>query len=308
MTGLRPRWPSGLTKSLRVLVLAFTAACIVFGAAIVIAIVANGRAEIERLGTCVGRRVICDEMLAKSREMGCSVDVAVQEIAKYKQGALNWRSQLTNLVGINRRSYARAGMRGDQSDRLILEISRIARGELPGRTRARLDHIQAEILDYYLPGLRSSRIVECDDRKPLSPAVCPPTSQVNVFDVHKRLELLLGEVGVQGNLPSGKVDGFVRQASLDASDYGIYEDQASADFRPEKLFIVLGYIISVVSIKLLFKTLDNVYLNPPFNVNRSVAMFFLALALFLVGGFLVVHGIGLVMLSPPFSFRHKLCV
>lgn len=76
----------------------------------------------------------------------------------------------------------------------------------------------------------------------------------------------------------------VQLAAINESDD---EEQSGRYFCPKQLFIILGCGISLAGLICLFKVLNQVYLNPRFNVNVAVCGFFFALGVFLSGGWIV---------------------
>jgi hypothetical protein len=83
------------------------------------------------------------------------------------------------------------------------------------------------------------------------------------------------------------------QINLDKSSEGIYEQQASANFCPKKLPIMIGLVLCALSFMLLFKTIDYVYLETGFKVNVAVCCFFFAMTLWLVGGMTALLSLGM---------------
>ena len=79
------------------------------------------------------------------------------------------------------------------------------------------------------------------------------------------------------------------EVSLPRSQSSVDEEQASRDFRPKKYFFAMGSAVLLVGVILLFKVLDKVYLDPRFDVDMAVGGFFFALALFVLGGWIIFH-------------------
>ena len=114
-------------------------------------------------------------------------------------------------------------------------------------------------------------------------------------------ELLLSERKV---VPSGSssisrsISSFLGGATLPESEESVGKYQTRSNLGPEKLILVVGCAVCLGSLIGLFKVLDKVYLDPRFNVDMAVCGFFLALAMFLFGGWIVFHALGLL------SVRH----
>lgn len=92
----------------------------------------------------------------------------------------------------------------------------------------------------------------------------------------------------------GHVGAFLSSAIQEQRQDDVSEDQDRRTSRPKKLFIVLGFAISLGSLKLLFKVLDYVYLCAGFNIDMAVGGMVLALVLFVCGGFIVLSGFGML--------------
>jgi hypothetical protein len=87
------------------------------------------------------------------------------------------------------------------------------------------------------------------------------------------------------------------KTTLPECDKGISEYQESSDLRPTKLFLVVGICLNLLSLTLIFKVIDKINLDPSCNDNLCVAGFFLALGLFLAGGWLILVALGLAPLE-----------
>jgi hypothetical protein len=74
---------------------------------------------------------------------------------------------------------------------------------------------------------------------------------------------------------------------LPAREKGIQQNQSSCYLGPKILFSLLGCVLLVVGLLLLSKVIDKVYLDPRFNVDMAVGGFFLAAALFWLGGWII---------------------
>jgi|ERR1017187_3467787 hypothetical protein len=94
--------------------------------------------------------------------------------------------------------------------------------------------------------------------------------------------------------PYRSVGGSTGGASLPPSQTSIDKEQTSRYFGPKKYFITVGSVVTLVGLILLFKVIDKINLDPRFNVDVAVCGFFLALAMFLLGGWIVFRLLGLV--------------
>jgi hypothetical protein len=90
------------------------------------------------------------------------------------------------------------------------------------------------------------------------------------------------------------VEGVASHLQLKSGNKGIQKDQSCGHLRPKNLFLALSAALIIGSLYLLSKTLDYVYLKRGFNVNLAVVLFFLALGLFLCGGWLLGLGVGFI--------------
>jgi hypothetical protein len=120
-------------------------------------------------------------------------------------------------------------------------------------------------------------------------AIQPVVGRPNLCGIH------LGGMNVWLLISHEKVLGFIQrstgQISLPDSDKSISKHQPGSNLYPEKLPIAGGLILCALGITLLFKVLNYVYLDTGFNVNMAVGGCFLALAIFVVGGLLVLVNI-----------------
>jgi len=87
------------------------------------------------------------------------------------------------------------------------------------------------------------------------------------------------------------------------SKQSINEDQPSGDFRPSKLFLIVGCVFSTLGLSLLSKIMTKIDGDATANDWLFVGGFFLALGMFVIGGMMIFHWLGLA----PFEFLgHKL--
>src|SRR5580658_4644435 len=67
----------------------------------------------------------------------------------------------------------------------------------------------------------------------------------------------------------------------------IDEKQERRYFGPKEYLVAMGGAVLLGSVILLFKVLDEIYLNPRFNVNVAVSIFLFSLLLFVLGGWII---------------------
>ena len=84
------------------------------------------------------------------------------------------------------------------------------------------------------------------------------------------------------------VESILGNLHLAIGEEGVSENEGGGYFGPKDLFLACGFILSSFGFMLPFKIIDYVYLDLGFNVNVAVGGFFLALAIFMAGGFLFV--------------------
>ena len=93
------------------------------------------------------------------------------------------------------------------------------------------------------------------------------------------------------------------QKDLPEHDSRIDEHETSSDESSAKLPLAVGCGLIVFSFVLLFKVLSKFYFDAAFSVSMGVTGFFLSLGIFLLGGLMVFHWLGLA----PFEFLgHRL--
>jgi len=91
--------------------------------------------------------------------------------------------------------------------------------------------------------------------------------------------------------------------SLAQRETSIYKNESGSDFRPTKLLAVVGGCVLIFSFALLSQVVDKINLDSSCNDYICVGGFFLALTIFLIGGWLFLAGIGL---APSKLFGHTL--
>ena len=87
---------------------------------------------------------------------------------------------------------------------------------------------------------------------------------------------------------------FSGHTTLPEGQPGVYQDQRGRHLSPKNLLFLLGCVVGVTGFVLLFKVLNEVYLNSRFNEDMAVGRFLLAAVLVWIGGWLVLVVFGLV--------------
>jgi hypothetical protein len=99
--------------------------------------------------------------------------------------------------------------------------------------------------------------------------------------------------GIHG-LISRNIGDIAGQISLVTSHQDVDENQPGRYFCPKQLLLIVGCIIALSGFIFLFKVLDEVYLNPGFNVNVAIGGFFAAAILVWFGGMIILYMLWLV--------------
>jgi hypothetical protein len=98
---------------------------------------------------------------------------------------------------------------------------------------------------------------------------------------------------VENELIVASGDGISGQNCLPDHYESVNRNQYDPYFRPKYLFVLASLVLCTFSIVLLFKVLDKVHLDPRFNVNVAVCVFFLSLCIFVGGGMTLLTVLGL---------------